>query len=108
MIVPDEDYLRDAAELCRKAGTLFVADEIQTGLGRTGTMLTSASNGAEADIVLISKALSGGMVPVGAIMLRNDLLELAFDSVDRSVSHSSTFRRGAVGNDDCTRSDARD
>ncbi len=68
--MPDESYLADAAALCRKYGALFIADEIQTGLGRTGRFLAVEHWGVEPDMVLLSKALSGGHVPVGAVLTR--------------------------------------
>src|SRR5689334_12791418 len=70
VIVPDEDYLRGVQDLCRRYETLFVADEIQTGIGRTGKFLASEHWGVEPDMVLLAKALSGGHVPVGAVLMR--------------------------------------
>ena len=96
VVVPDEGYLREAAAICTNAGTLLVADEIQTGLGRTGAMLHTARDGCAADLVLVSKALSAGIVPVGAILARPGVLDKVFDSVDRSVAHSSTFREAPL------------
>src|SRR5215510_11202003 len=61
--LPDDDYLKSAADLCRRYGTLFVADEIQTGLGRTGRFLAVEHWNVEPDMVLLAKALSGGHVP---------------------------------------------
>lgn len=96
VILPPEGYLRDAADICRSYGTLFIADEIQTGLGRTGDMLASVHDGAQPDMVLVSKSLSAGIVPVGAIVARAGMIDQVFDSVDRSVAHSSTFREGPL------------
>ncbi len=89
--VPDPSYLREAAELCRCHGTLFVADEIQTGLGRTGRFLAVEHYDVEPDIVLLAKALSGGHVPVGALLMRKRIFESVFDRMDRAVVHGSTF-----------------
>ena len=89
--MPDEDYLRSAAELCRRYGTLFVVDEIQTGLGRTGRFLAIEHWDVEPDMVLLSKSLSGGHVPVGAVLTRKHILEKVFDRMDRAVVHGSTF-----------------
>jgi ornithine--oxo-acid transaminase len=89
--VPDPNYLREAAALCRRHGTLFVVDEIQTGLGRTGTFLAVEHYDVEPDIVLIAKALSGGHVPVGALLMRRRIFESVFDRMDRAVVHGSTF-----------------
>ena len=89
--LPDPGYLKGAAEICRRYGTLFVADEIQTGLGRTGRFLAIEHYNVEPDIVLIAKALSGGHVPVGALLTRKRIFESVFDRMDRAVVHGSTF-----------------
>ena len=89
--LPDDGYLRGAAELCRKHGALFVADEIQTGLGRTGRFLAVEHWGVEPDMVTIAKALSGGHVPVGAVLTRKWVFDKVFNRMDRAVVHGSTF-----------------
>ncbi len=89
--LPSDGYLKGAAELCRRHGTLFVADEIQTGLGRTGRFLAVEHWGIEPDIVLIAKALSGGHVPSGAVLTRKSIYDKVFDRMDRAVVHGSTF-----------------
>jgi ornithine--oxo-acid transaminase len=89
--LPQDGYLKDAAALCRRYGTLFVADEIQTGLGRTGRFLAVEHWDVEPDMVLIAKALSGGHVPIGAVLTRNDTFAKVFDRIDRAVIHGSTF-----------------
>ncbi len=91
--VPDDNYLREAAALCRRRGTLFVADEIQTGLGRTGRFLAVEHWGVEPDMVLLAKALSGGHVPVGAVLTRKRIYDKVFDRMDRAVVHGSTFAK---------------
>ena len=91
--VPTDDYLSSALELCRKYGTLFIADEIQTGLGRTGRFLACEHWGIEPDIVLLSKSLSGGHVPVGAVLTRKWIFDKVFDRMDRAVVHGSTFSK---------------
>src|SRR5215831_12026384 len=91
--IPTDDYLRNALELCRKYGTLFVADEVQTGLGRTGRFLACEHWGVEPDIVLLSKSLSGGHVPVGAVLTRKWIFDKVFDRMDRAVVHGSTFAK---------------
>jgi ornithine--oxo-acid transaminase len=91
--VPGDDYLRSALELCRKHGTLFIADEIQTGLGRTGHFLACEHWGIEPDIVLLSKSLSGGHVPVSAVLTRKWIFDKVFDRMDRAVVHGSTFAK---------------
>src|SRR5919201_5327134 len=91
--IPDDGYLLGALELCRKHGTLFIADEIQTGLGRTGRFLAVEHWGVEPDMVLLAKALSGGHVPVGAVLTRNWVFERVFNRMDRAVVHGSTFAK---------------
>jgi ornithine--oxo-acid transaminase len=91
--LPDENYLRDAAALCRKHGAIFVADEIQTGLGRTGRFLAVEHYGVEPDMVLLAKSLSGGHVPVGAVLTKKWIFDKVFDRMDRAVVHGSTFSK---------------
>ena len=91
--LPADGYLRGAADLCRKHGALFVADEIQTGLGRTGRFLAIEHWGVEPDIVTIAKSLSGGHVPVGAVLTRKWVFEKVFNRMDRAVVHGSTFAK---------------
>jgi ornithine--oxo-acid transaminase len=91
--IPADDYLRSALDLCRKYGTLFIADEVQTGLGRTGRFLACEHWGIEPDIVLLSKSLSGGHVPVGAVLTRKWIFDKVFDRMDRAVVHGSTFSK---------------
>ena len=91
--MPDDAYLPEAARLCRKFGALFVADEIQTGIGRTGKFLALEHWGVEADMVLLAKALSGGFVPVGAVAMRKRIFDKVFDRMDRAVVHGSTFAK---------------
>jgi len=91
VILPADDYLREAAELCRRHGTLFVADEVQTGLGRTGKFLAVEHWNVEPDMVLLAKSLSGGHVPVGAVLAKQHIFEKVFNRMDRAVVHGSTF-----------------
>ena len=93
VIVPDDDYLRDALDLCRKHGTLFIADEIQTGLGRTGRFLAVEHWDIQPDLVLLAKSLSGGHVPVGAVLTHKWIFDKVFDRMDRAVVHGSTFAK---------------
>src|SRR5262245_20629759 len=95
--IPSPGFLRDAASLCRKYGALFVADEVQTGMGRTGRFLALEHDGdVDPDIVILSKALSGGYVPVSAILCRKWIHERVFSSMQRSIVHSSTFSQGSL------------
>ncbi len=89
--VPDDDYLPRAAALCRKYGALFIADEVQTGFGRTGKMFACEHSGVEPDILCCAKALSGGYVPVAAVLCKRWIHEKVFSSLDRCVVHSTTF-----------------
>ena len=91
--LPSDGYLAGAQALCRKYGTLFVADEIQTGLGRTGAFLAIEHWGVEPDMVLIAKALSGGHVPVGAVLCRKRIFDKVFSRMDKAVVHGSTFSK---------------
>jgi ornithine--oxo-acid transaminase len=91
--MPDDAYLAEAARLCRRHGALFVADEIQTGMGRTGRFLACEHYGVEPDIVLLAKALSGGYVPVGAVVLKHWIFAKLFDRMDRALVHGSTFAK---------------
>jgi ornithine--oxo-acid transaminase len=91
--MPGEGYLRGVQEICRKYGTLFIADEIQTGLGRTGKFLAIEHWGVEPDMVLLAKALSGGHVPIGVVLTRKKIFEKVFNRMDRAVVHGSTFAK---------------
>lgn len=74
VVVPDEGYLEKAKSLCEKANVLFIADEIQTGLGRTGSMLACDDENVRPDILILGKALSGGVLPVSAVLADNDIM----------------------------------
>jgi ornithine--oxo-acid transaminase len=93
VVIPRDDYLRNALALCRKYGTLLIADEIQTGVGRTGRFLAVEHWGIEPDMVLLAKSLSGGHVPVGALLTRKWIFDKVFDRMDRAVVHGSTFAK---------------
>ncbi len=89
--IPEASYLPEAAALCRKYGSLFIADEVQTGLGRTGKWWAVDHFGVEPDILCMAKALSGGFVPVGAVACRPWIFDQVFNRMDRAVVHGSTF-----------------
>lgn len=74
VVVPDEGYLLKAAELCKMSQVLFVADEVQTGLGRTGEMLACDHEGVRPDIVILGKALSGGVLPISAVLADDEIM----------------------------------
>ncbi|MEM1308212.1 MAG: aspartate aminotransferase family protein, partial [Cyanobacteria bacterium P01_H01_bin.153] len=89
--IPEADYLPGAAELCRQYGSLLIADEVQTGLGRTGKWWAVEHFGVEPDLLCMAKALSGGFVPVGAVACRSWIFDKVFNRMDRAVVHGSTF-----------------
>ncbi len=91
--IPADGYLKGVQDLCQKYGTVFVADEIQTGLGRTGKFLAVEHWGVEPDVVLLAKGLSGGHVPVGVVLTRKAIFDKLFNRMDRSVVHGSTFAK---------------
>jgi ornithine--oxo-acid transaminase len=91
--MPADGYLQDAQALCRKHRTLFVCDEIQTGMGRTGRFLASEHWAVEPDMVLLAKALSGGFIAVGAVLMKDDVFGKVFDRMDKAVVHGSTFSK---------------
>lgn len=86
VMVPDEGYLSKAARLCREANVLFIADEIQTGLARTGKMLACDHEGVHPDILILGKALSGGTMPVSAVLADDEII-LAI----KPGEHGSTY-----------------
>jgi ornithine--oxo-acid transaminase len=89
--LPPEGYLPRAQALCRGAGALFVCDEVQTGVGRTGRFLALEHWGLQPDMVCMAKALSGGLVPIGALLVSRAAFEKVFDGMERAVRHGSTF-----------------
>jgi ornithine--oxo-acid transaminase len=89
--LPPDGYLESAQELCRRHGTLFCVDEVQTGFGRTGRLWAFEHWGLEPDLVPVAKSLSGGYVPVGALLMSRAVHEAVFDSMQHAVSHGSTF-----------------
>jgi ornithine--oxo-acid transaminase len=89
--LPEDGYLQGAQALCRRYGTLFCVDEVQTGFGRTGRMLALEHWGLEPDLVTVAKSLSGGYVPVGALLMSAAVYDAVFDSLPNAVSHGSTF-----------------
>jgi ornithine--oxo-acid transaminase len=89
--IPARDYLPGAQELCRRAGTLFVCDEVQTGIARTGRFLALEHWDLQPDLICLAKALSGGLVPIGAVLASRAAFEQVFDGMERAVRHGSTF-----------------
>jgi ornithine--oxo-acid transaminase len=89
--LPPRGYLEGAQALCRRYGTLFCVDEVQTGFGRTGALFAFEHWGLEPDLVPVAKSLSGGYVPVGALLMSRAVHEAVYDSMEHAVSHGSTF-----------------
>jgi ornithine--oxo-acid transaminase len=89
--LPPTGYLEGAQSLCRVTGTLFVCDEVQTGVGRTGRLLALEHWGLQPDMICLSKALSGGFVPIGAVLVSRPCFERVFNRMKRAVRHGSTF-----------------
>lgn len=86
VIVPDDDYIPGVRELCSKHNVLFIADEVQTGIARTGARICCDHYEVKPDILILGKALSGGVLPVSAVLADNDVME-----VIRPGEHGSTF-----------------
>jgi ornithine--oxo-acid transaminase len=89
--LPPEGYLPAAQRLCREAGTLLTCDEVQTGVGRTGRFLALERWELEPDLICLAKALSGGLVPIGALLVSREAFDRVFDGMERAVRHGSTF-----------------
>ena len=89
--IPAADYLPRAQRLCRDAGALFVVDEVQTGIGRTGRFLALEHWRLQPDMICLAKALSGGLVPIGALLVSRSAFDKVFDGMERAVRHGSTF-----------------
>jgi ornithine--oxo-acid transaminase len=96
IVVPADDYLPKAQALCRRYGTLFVLDEVQTGLYRTGRFLAAQHYGLDPDMVILAKALSGGLVPVGAVLMTEGIYESVYGSLRRAIVHTSTYSENSL------------
>jgi ornithine--oxo-acid transaminase len=90
------EYWLEAQELCRRYKTLFVIDEVQTGIGRTGKFFAYEHYGLEPDIITISKALSGGYIPVGAMITTEKIFASVYSSLEKALKHSTTFGRNQL------------
>jgi ornithine--oxo-acid transaminase len=94
--VPHPEYLRTAEALCRRHGTLFVLDEVQTGMYRTGAFLAAHHFGVEPDMVILAKAMSGGLVPCGAVLMSDAICDSVYSSLPRAFVHTSTFSENGL------------
>ena len=93
VFVPDEGYLKGAYNLCKKAGVLFIADEVQTGIARTGKLLAVDHEDVKPDILILGKAISGGVFPVSAVLANDDIMMCI-----RPGEHGSTFGGNPLAN----------
>lgn len=94
--VPDPEYLSAAQELCRRHGALFILDEVQTGMYRTGKFLAAHHFGLDPDIVILAKALSGGLIPCGAVLMTDPIYRSVYSSLKRAFVHTSTFSENGL------------
>ena len=90
------EYLTQVQELCRRYGTLFVLDEVQTGMFRAGPFLAGQHWGLDPDLVVLAKALSGGLIPSGAVLMTDEIYESVFNSLKRAIVHTSTFSENGL------------
>ncbi len=96
IVLPSPEYLQKAQKLCKDTGTLFVLDEVQTGMFRTGRFLAAHHFQVKPDIVVLAKALSGGLVPVSAVLMTDHVYESVYSSLKRSIVHTSTFSENSL------------
>ncbi len=94
--LPPAGYLEQAQALCRRHGSLFVLDEVQTGMYRTGRFLAGEHYGLDPDMVVMAKALSGGLAPVSALLMTGPVYRSVYSSLKRSIVHASTFSENSL------------
>jgi ornithine--oxo-acid transaminase len=94
--VPARAYLQKAQEVCARTGTLFVLDEVQTGMYRTGTFLAACQFDLQPDMVVLAKALSGGLIPVSALLMTDKIYHAVYSSLKRAIVHTSTFSENGL------------
>jgi ornithine--oxo-acid transaminase len=94
--IPARAYLQKAQEVCQQTGTLFVLDEVQTGMYRTGTFLAAHQFDVQPDMVVLAKALSGGLLPVSAVLMTNKIYHAVYSSLRRAIVHTSTFSENSL------------
>jgi ornithine--oxo-acid transaminase len=96
VVMPPDNYLQEAHRLCRKYRTLLVLDEVQTGMFRTGPFLVAHHFGVEPDMVILAKALSGGLVPSGAVLMSDAVYNSVYTSFRRAIIHTSTYSENSL------------
>ncbi len=94
--IPSPDYLRQVQALCKRYGTLFILDEVQTGMFRTGKFLAAHHFDVHPDMVVLAKALSAGLVPVGALLMTDEVNSAVYSSLKRAIVHTSTFSENGL------------
>jgi ornithine--oxo-acid transaminase len=94
--VPSRAYLQAAQELCRAHGALYILDEVQTGMYRTGTFLAAHQFDVQPDMVVLAKALSGGLMPVSATLMTDKVYRSVYSSLKRAIVHTSTFSENTL------------
>ena len=96
VVLPPKEYFSAVQFLCRRYDTLFVLDEVQTGLYRTGPFLAAHHFGVEPDMIVLAKALSGGLVPCSAVLMSDDIYKSVYSTIKRSLVHTSTFSENGL------------
>jgi ornithine--oxo-acid transaminase len=96
VLVPSREYLSNVQALCRCYNTLFVLDEVQTGLYRTGPFLAAHHFALEPDMVVLAKALSGGLIPCSAVLMSDAICNSVYSSLKRALIHTSTFGENSL------------
>ena len=94
--VPTAEYFRAAQALCRRYGTLLVLDEVQTGMYRVGTFLAAERYAVDPDMAVLAKALSGGLIPVSAVLMSEAIYDSVYGSLRRAIIHTSTFSENSL------------
>jgi ornithine--oxo-acid transaminase len=94
--VPAAEFLARAASLCKQYGTLLVLDEVQTGFFRTGKFLAAHHYSGEPDMIVLAKAMSGGLIPSGAVLMADAIYDSVYGSLNRSLIHTSTFSENGL------------
>ena len=94
--VPSQDYLKGVEALCRKYGTLFVLDEVQTGLHRVGPFLAAHYFNVQPDMIILAKAMSGGLVPCSAVLMSDDICASVYSSLKKAFIHTSTYSENSL------------